>query len=147
MLSVEFHTVVWYLQGDDACFMPPVSTWGAAHYSALSVGTQCSFTQVVWCLQGDASCLMLPDSTWGATHLALSIDIECSVSHRLYDICREMLRVSCYLTQLEDLHIQHSVQTLTNCNKVGLVKAIWKNHRHQKSVSVSSHICMPLSSL
>ena len=64
--------------------------------------------------------------------------------HKVYGICREMLRVSCYLTQLEELHIQHSVQTLTDCNKMGLVKAIWRNHRHQKSVSVS-FTCFPAS--
>ncbi|KAK7116086.1 kinetochore-associated protein 1-like [Littorina saxatilis] len=64
------------------------------------------------------------------------------LGHSCHSI-REMLRVSCYLTQLEELHIQHSVQTLTDCNKTGLVKSIWRNHKHQKSaVRLSAALCL-----
>ncbi|XP_076465746.1 kinetochore-associated protein 1-like [Babylonia areolata] len=56
---------------------------------------------------------------------------------------REMLRVSCYLTQLEELHIQHSVHTLSDCNKTGLVKSIWRIHKHQKSaVKLAAALCL-----
>ena len=40
-----------------------------------------------------------------------------------------------YLVELERLHILHSVESFQESNKDGLVKGIWRNHYHQKSVS------------
>ena len=40
-----------------------------------------------------------------------------------------------YLVSLEKLHIKHSVQTFVACQKEGLVRGIWKNHSHEKTVS------------
>ncbi|KAL8602243.1 hypothetical protein ACOMHN_022756 [Nucella lapillus] len=59
---------------------------------------------------------------------------------------REMLRICCYLSQLEELHIQHSLQSLSNCSKTGLVKSIWRSYRHQKSaVQLTAALCVDYS--
>ncbi|KAL3872886.1 hypothetical protein ACJMK2_036067 [Sinanodonta woodiana] len=50
------------------------------------------------------------------------------------DKIRHLLRILLYLVELEKLHINHSVETFEDCNKDGLVRGIWRNHSHQKSV-------------
>ena len=46
------------------------------------------------------------------------------------------MHIMIYLVSLEKLHIKHSVQTFLGCQKEGLVRGIWKNHSHEKTVSV-----------
>ena len=45
------------------------------------------------------------------------------------------MHIMIYLVSLEKLHIKHSVQTFVTCQKEGLVRGIWKNHSHEKTVS------------
>lgn len=47
---------------------------------------------------------------------------------------RNLLKTTSYLIALEKLHILHSVETFESSNKEGLIKGIWRNHSHQKSV-------------
>ena len=50
---------------------------------------------------------------------------------------RNLLKTTSYLIALEKLHVLHSVETFESSNKEGLIKGIWRNHSHQKSVGVS----------
>ena len=65
-------------------------------------------------------------------HLCLCLN-PCSIEI----VHRSQLQIYRYLCQLEDLHIPHSQQTLKTCDKSALVKAIWRRHKHQKSVRFS----------
>ena len=49
---------------------------------------------------------------------------------------RNLLKTTSYLIALEKLHVLHSVETFESSNKEGLIKGIWRNHSHQKSVGV-----------
>ena len=40
------------------------------------------------------------------------------------------------LAELEGLHIQQSASTFDKCNKEGLVRGLWRNHKHEKKVGV-----------
>ena len=41
------------------------------------------------------------------------------------------------LAELEGLHIQQSASTFDKCNKEGLVRGLWRNHKHEKKVGVA----------
>lgn len=51
-----------------------------------------------------------------------------------FDHHRYLWKTTNYLIALEKLHILHSVETFESSNKEGLIKGIWRNHSHQKSV-------------
>ncbi|XP_069116407.1 kinetochore-associated protein 1-like [Argopecten irradians] len=53
--------------------------------------------------------------------------------HKSLEQVRHNLRIMLYLVDLENLHILHSVQSFNEANKEGLIKGIWRNHRHQKT--------------
>ncbi|KAL4233776.1 Kinetochore-associated protein 1 [Mactra antiquata] len=56
---------------------------------------------------------------------------------------RDLLRITIYLSRLEMLHIQHTVDTFMSCNKTGLVKGIWKHHSHNKTaITIVSCLCL-----
>ena len=40
------------------------------------------------------------------------------------------------LAELEGLHIQQSASTFDKCNKEGLVRGLWRNHKHERKVRV-----------
>lgn len=56
-----------------------------------------------------------------------------------FDHHRYLWKTTNYLIALEKLHILHSVETFESSNKEGLIKGIWRNHSHQKSVRL--HVC------
>ena len=43
------------------------------------------------------------------------------------------------LAELEGLHIQQSASTFDKCNKEGLVRGLWRNHKHERKVGDSSY--------
>ncbi|OWF43847.1 kinetochore-associated protein 1-like [Mizuhopecten yessoensis] len=56
--------------------------------------------------------------------------------HKSLDQVRHMMRMMLYLVDLENLHILHTVQSFEEANKEGLIKGIWRNHRHQKTAAL-----------
>lgn len=38
------------------------------------------------------------------------------------------------LAELEGLHIQQSASAFGKCNKEGLVRGLWRNHKHERKV-------------
>ena len=38
------------------------------------------------------------------------------------------------LAELEGLHIQQSASAFDKCNKEGLVRGLWRNHKHERKV-------------
>ncbi|XP_070578712.1 kinetochore-associated protein 1-like isoform X2 [Ptychodera flava] len=56
---------------------------------------------------------------------------------------RECLQTYLYMTQLETLNITMSVDEFTSCNKVELVRRLWRNHNHEpKAVRLISDLCL-----
>ena len=45
------------------------------------------------------------------------------------------------LAELEGLHIQQSLSAFQKCNKEGLVRGLWRNHKHEKKVRNGLEIC------
>ena len=45
------------------------------------------------------------------------------------------MQILIYMVELERLRIPQTLAGFTKCNKEGLVRSIWKNHRHQQRVS------------
>ena len=41
------------------------------------------------------------------------------------------------LAELEGLHIQQSESAFDKCNKEGLVRGLWRNHKHERKVRVA----------
>ena len=48
-----------------------------------------------------------------------------------------------YVTELERLHVPHSVESFSRCSKVGLVKGVWRNHSHDyRAVRLVADLCL-----
>ncbi|XP_033734712.1 kinetochore-associated protein 1-like [Pecten maximus] len=74
-----------------------------------------------------------------ALRCLLQIGDKAAVQKLFYksmDQVRHMMRMLLYLVDLENLHILHTVQSFEEANKEGLIKGIWRNHRHQKTAAL-----------
>lgn len=49
---------------------------------------------------------------------------------------RQQMQALVCLAELEGLHIQQSASTFDKCNKEGLVRGLWRNHKHERKVRV-----------
>jgi len=49
---------------------------------------------------------------------------------------RQQMQALVCLAELEGLHIQQSASTFDKCNKEGLVRGLWRNHKHERKVGV-----------
>ena len=49
---------------------------------------------------------------------------------------RQQMQALVCLAELEGLHIQQSASTFDKCNKEGLVRGLWRNHKHERKVLV-----------
>ena len=47
---------------------------------------------------------------------------------------RQQMQALVCLAELEGLHIQQSASAFDKCNKEGLVRGLWRNHKHERKV-------------
>ncbi len=53
---------------------------------------------------------------------------------------RKYMQVLLYLVEMERLHISQTPAAFNKCNKEGLVRSIWRNHRHEQRVGTTQNI-------
>ena len=47
---------------------------------------------------------------------------------------RQQMQALVCLAELEGLHIQQTASAFDKCNKEGLVRGLWRNHKHERKV-------------
>lgn len=58
-------------------------------------------------------------------------------------VIRQQMQALVCLAELEGLHIQQSASTFDKCNKEGLVRGLWRNHKHErKAVRLVADLCL-----
>ncbi|XP_078352521.1 kinetochore-associated protein 1-like isoform X2 [Oculina patagonica] len=58
-------------------------------------------------------------------------------------VIRQQMQALVCLAELEGLHIQQSASAFDKCNKEGLVRGLWRNHKHErKAVRLVADLCL-----
>ena len=66
-----------------------------------------------------------------------------AVASDSFDGIRNYMKTLIYLAELEHLHFPQSVESFQHCNKEGLVKGLWKNHKdNRNAVLLIADICL-----
>ncbi|KAJ7374444.1 Kinetochore-associated protein 1 [Desmophyllum pertusum] len=59
------------------------------------------------------------------------------------NVIRQQMQALVCLAELEGLHIQQSASAFDKCNKEGLVRGLWRNHKHErKAVRLVADLCL-----
>lgn len=66
-----------------------------------------------------------------------------SVANDSLDGIRNYMKYLMYLAELEHLHLPQTVESFQHCNKEGLVKGLWKNHKdNANAILLIADICL-----
>lgn len=72
-----------------------------------------------------------------------SCEIIETVANDSLDGIRDYMKSLIYLAELEHLHLPQTVDSLQRCNKEGLVKGLWKNHKDNiNAILLIADICL-----
>ncbi|XP_068682913.1 kinetochore-associated protein 1-like isoform X1 [Montipora foliosa] len=59
------------------------------------------------------------------------------------NLIRQQMQALVCLAELEGLHIQQTASAFDKCNKEGLVRGLWRNHKHEKkAVRLVADLCL-----
>ena len=66
-----------------------------------------------------------------------------SVANDSIDDLKNYMKSLVYLSELEHLHLNQTVESFQRCNKEGLVKGLWKNHKdNAHAILLIADICL-----
>lgn len=73
-----------------------------------------------------------------ASHEVIESVANCSI-----DDLKQYMKSLVYLSELEHLHLNQTVESFQRCNKEGLVKGLWKNHKdNAHAILLIADICL-----
>jgi kinetochore-associated protein 1 len=86
------------------------------------------------------------ESRVGAMKLLFNIashELIESVANDSIDGLKNYMKSLVYLSELEHLHLNQTVESFQRCNKEGLVKGLWKNHKdNTRAILLIADICL-----